>query len=163
MADVLHVKPVSEELWVRRQRVWPRINVIALPDKNTFPFVAPCEGFIERNDTEEPREFVFRHKLEPYYSVFSGSGLATNFGIGVEVQPGVLLGAVDGVLSWRMAAVGSKKDWIDPEEWLKGNFKVWPELSSEKLGPSESASSMGLGDLVLYGGGLYLLLQALKK
>ena len=126
MADK-HVFPVSQELWNSRDRIFPNLRFKAV---GFFTFFAPAEGFVEKMVEET---IIFRHKNEPYYSMFNGGhNLKANFEVGVEMLPGVLLGSVEDELLWRVGSVDNVKDWMDPEAWEQGNFQVWEPAAKGK-------------------------------
>jgi hypothetical protein len=152
--DIKHIAPVPTDMYAKRSRIYPNIRIQNL---GFFTFFAPAEGYIEKYVEEV---IIFRHKKEPYYSMFAGGkDLKKNFEIGQEVLAGVLLGSVTDELNWRIGAVDNKSDWMDPDEWLKGNYQVW----SQGVGPIKNKKKTDWGTIALYVGGAYLLLKGTGK
>lgn len=160
MADI-HGPPVTAEVYAHHGREYPNVKIVK---NGVFPLLAPADGYVEKllkNDDGTVDSVIFRHEKEPYYSILSGGdNLVITLEIGQKVVAGVLLGTVDNKVSWRVGAIGNKTDWLDPDEWMKGNFLVWGAAKEVK---KLETSKGGLQDIILYGGIAYLLSKMMGK
>ena len=161
MAEDQHKPPVTAELYAHHGRENPNIKIVKA---GVFPILAPADGFVEKiikNTDGSADSVIFRHEKEPYYSILSnGDNLVITLEIGQKVVSGVLMGTVDNKISWRVGAIGNKTDWLDPDEWIKGNFLVWGAAKEVK---KLETSKAGLQDLILYGGIAYLISKMMEK
>jgi len=159
--EIKHVPPVTLEVYAKHGREQPNIKIKKV---GVFPLVAPADGFVEEvinNKAGDADTIIFRHDKEPYYSMLSeGNNMIATLLIGQKVLAGVLLGTVDDQVSWRVGAIGNTNDWLDPDEWLKGNYQIWGQSKDVK---KLSKGKTDWGTIALYVGGAYLLLKGTSK
>lgn len=154
MADPKHNRPVPNGPWDRRERIYP--NLVFPIGNNASFFYAPCTGYIEKIVNKD--FFIFRHKDEPNYSIFTSDNLKITDGLAVnqELSLGEQLGSFEGSLSWRVGVVGNTKDWLDPEKWVVGDFQVWVQAKQPK-------KETDWGTLLTWAGIGYYLLKGNSK
>jgi len=161
--DIPHGPPVTADLYARHGRDNPNVTI---KKEGVFPLLAPTEGFVEKilkNKDNTVDTVIFRHKKEPYYSMLSNAdNMVITLEIGQEVLRGVLMGTADNKVFWRVGAMGNHNDWMDPDEWLKGNYLIWGQAKDKNLGPKFKKKT-DWGTIALYVGGAYLLLKGTGK
>jgi len=157
--DIPHGPPVTQDLYASHRRIFPNI---VITKAGVFPLLAPTEGFVESiiKDKGQIAAVIFRHKKEPYYSMLEGGkDTEITLQIGQEVLRGVLMGSTYNQINWRIGSMGNTKDWMDPDDWLKGNYTVW----TTAVDPNKPfKKKTDWGTIALYLGGAYLVLKGNK-
>ncbi len=158
-----HVKPVDGVAWENRKRAYPHLEM-RKQGGTSISILAPTDGIVE---SIKNGEMIFKHKAEPYYSVFGGDNLKldSELKIGDEVSAGVIIGNVlkeagslfgdpgKTTLLWRVGSNGNTKDWMDPEKWVENDFSVWPNEKST----DRTKRKRDFGELLLYGFGAWVV------